>query len=97
MMKQSLTIISFAFAMGFLVWLADGTAEDLGFGYVRRGQRVYFEGGGTTGLWSTRIVKPTSGNTNGFSRALGRQLRVCTSPDAASKGKLMVLLTALQQ
>ena len=84
MMKQSLTIISFAFAMGFLVWWADVTAEDLGFGYVRRGERVYFEGGGKTGMWSTRIDKPSSRNTDGFSDALGRKLRVCTSPDAAS-------------
>jgi hypothetical protein len=66
MTKQSLTIICSAFAMGFLSWSVDVTAEDLGFGYVRRGERIHFEGGGTTGRKSTRIDEPSRENIDGF-------------------------------
>jgi hypothetical protein len=64
--------------------LRDVDAEDLGFGYVRRGEQIHFEGGGTNASGTTRIDKPSRENVDGFSRALGRALRICRSVDAAS-------------
>ncbi|MFO0911887.1 MAG: DKNYY domain-containing protein [Pirellulales bacterium] len=84
MIKQSPSTIILAFTLGFLSTVRDVAAEDLGFGYVRRGEHIHFEGGGKTGVDSTRIDQPSRENIDGFSSALGRNLRACTSPDAAS-------------
>ena len=62
----------------------DLAAQKLGFGYVRRGDHIHFEGGGKTGTFGTRIDQPSQYNINGFSRSLRKPLQLCMSPDAAT-------------
>ncbi len=84
MNKPSLIVVACASAIAFASSSRSVAAEDMGFGYVRRGDKIHFEGGGKTGIDSTRIDEPSKRNIFGFSHALGRQLSVCSSLDAAS-------------
>jgi hypothetical protein len=86
----SLSIIICAYAISCISSLPVGVAEELGFGYVRRGAKIHFEGGGRTGADSTRIDEPSRENIAGFGHALGRPIRVCSSLDAASFEPLSV-------
>ncbi len=58
--------------------------QQLGHGYVRRGEHIYFEGGVQSGVPSARIDKPSKRIVNGFKRALGKSITVCSAPDAAT-------------
>ncbi|OUT53907.1 MAG: hypothetical protein CBB71_23525 [Rhodopirellula sp. TMED11] len=70
---------------GVLCPLVD--AEDnLGLGYVRRGDAIHFVGGeknANTGE-GTRIDQPGKGVIFGFRRAMTRPVKLCAAPDAAS-------------
>lgn len=93
MTKRSLRRLILAFALLSVLcppgWATD---EDLGFGYVRRGEQIHFIGGGKTGAGpgGTRIDHPSQENIDGFSRALScnraylKLLKVCKSPNAAT-------------
>lgn len=57
----------------------------LGHGYVRDGDHIRFEGGGTTGEnGGTRIDAPSQNVINGFQHALERRIPLCTDLDAES-------------
>lgn len=84
MINQSPIVIVLAFALAFLSTPGEVAAQDLGFGYVRRGEQIHFEGGGKTGIDSTRLDQPSRQNLDGFSRALGRTPGVCRALDGAS-------------
>lgn len=63
--------------------------EDLGHGYVRRGEAIHFEGGGLTGGnetggGGTRIDQASDYEINQFRMVLRRRIVPCRSPDAAS-------------
>lgn len=63
----------------------------LGHGYTRDGDHIHFEGGGATGPnGGTRIDAPSKENINGFQRAMGRKLTLCTNLDAATFEPLSV-------
>lgn len=87
MTKHSFRYVVFAFALVSVLclpaWAAD---EDLGFGYVRRGDHIHFISDAKTGTGTegTRIDRPSQENIDGFSRALSHKIKVCQSPDAAS-------------
>ena len=52
------------------------TAEDLGKGYSRKGEFIFFEG--------KRIDQEGAHDIHKFSRAVGRKLTLCSEVDAAS-------------
>lgn len=72
------------FTIASLLSSRDLVAQDLGFGYARRGAEIHFEGGGTNANGTTRIDMPSQENVEGFTRALGRAVHVCGSLDALS-------------
>lgn len=84
MIVYSPAVVLVAFTVSLLAMMPDAAAEDLGFGYVRRGEHIHFEGGGGKASDNTRIDQPSRKNLLGFSRGLGRKLTACTSPDAAT-------------
>jgi hypothetical protein len=84
MIVYSPAVFMLAFMFALLANGPDIVAQNVGFGYVRRGEHIHFQGGGETAQGNTRIDQPSRMNLLGFSRGLGRKLAPCPSPDAAT-------------
>jgi hypothetical protein len=81
------SVVRLACCVAIVSVLAPGIQAQtpLGHGYTRDGEHIHFEGGGVTGLnGETRIDAPSQENIDGFQRAMGRKLTLCTNLDAAS-------------
>ena len=77
MTRRTFQYITFAFAFSPLVWaLGVDAEEDLGRGYSREGKSILFEG--------KRIDQEGKLDIDRFSKAVGRQLTLCSEVDAAS-------------